>query len=404
MHRTNGEGNVAGQFVGGPPATCLTPEWCNSVQEELCNVIEAAGLTVASDGFADTKNQLLAAIQTIISNTDPYDIIVSTQAEFNALFTRQGANHYHIHDDYKTVLVKNFTGGYLCDGPMSFLSGGDTWGYVQTNLCTHLKFENGAYWNVGDSLFYLEANTDDCKLENVWIRGLGTVAAALTRSFYATGLRMTFDNCKTSNRYANATFVGFEGSNVVATDITNKYINCLASYLITTVGLVSGFRYCYNVSNCISYNISSITVGIDVYGFFSCNNMSNCIAYNISGTTSFVSGFSTCNFLSSCYSESISCSSGGADGFRACSNMSSCYANTIDSTAAGWAIGFNGCNYISSCKANDIDSAGGNANGFRSCNYGSSLYTNEAANTSNDWMNTNDAQITNKYSVPAVFT
>jgi hypothetical protein len=399
MHRTNGEGNVAGQFVGGPPATCLTPEWCNSVQEELCNVIEAAGLTVASDGFADTKNQLLAAIQTIISNPDPYDIIVSTQAEFNALFTRQGANHYHIHDDYKTVLVKNFTGGYLCDGPMSFLSGGDTWGYVQTNLCTHLKFENGAYWNVGDSLFYLEANTSDCKLENVWIRGIGTAAVALTRSFYATGVRMTFDNCKTSNRYSNTLFNGFEGSNVVATDITNKYVNC-SSYSLNCTNNLSGFKYCYNLSSCLSYSLSVSGVGMYSMGFRECRNLVSCIAYNIFSDASIGSGFYTCYQLSACYSFTISSTTGGATGFHGCELLSGCYANTMDSGSS--ANGFYSCDYMSACKANDIDAP--TFFGFNSCNYGSSLYTDEVANSGNDWMNTNDAQIGNKYSCPAVFT
>jgi hypothetical protein len=402
MHRTNGEGNVAGQFVGGPPATCLTPEWCNSVQEELCNVIEAAGLTVASDGFADTKNQLLAAIRTLIPQPDPYDIIVSTQAEFNALFTRQGANHYHIHDDYKTVLVKNFTGGYLCDGPMSFLSGGDTWGYVQTNLCTHLKFENGAYWNVGDSLFYLEANTSDCKLENVWIRGTGTAAVALTRSFYATGVRMTFDNCKTSNRYSSSDFNGFEATNVAATDITNKYNNC-SVFNINGSTITRGYYYCYNLCGCLSYNISTTVNLAQSLGFRTCYNLESCVAYNISGTTGSTIGFSTCSMVSTCYAYNISATTGDAIGFIISYMMSSCYADKIDTTT-GTAIGFSGCYYMSACNSNDIDTAGGTAYGFASCNYGSSIYTTEAANAGNDWMNTNDAQITNKFSCPAVFT
>jgi hypothetical protein len=402
MHRTNGEGNVAGQFVGGPPATCLTPEWCNSVQEELCNVIEAAGLTVASDGFSDTKNQLLAAIRTLIPQPDPYDIIVSTQAEFNALFTRQGANHYHIHDDYKTVLVKNFTGGYLCDGPMSFLSGGDTWGYVQTNLCTHLKFENGAYWNVGDSLFYLEANTSDCKLENVWIRGTGTAAAALTRSFYATGVRMTFDNCKTSNRFANAAFNGFEGTNVTATDITNKYIAC-SVFGLTFSADSYGFRYTNNLSNCAVYNLTTTTAGCDLNAFNG-KSISNCIAYSISTTTGNSYGFNTCERLSNCYAKSISSTTGNAGGFFDCALLSSCYALDISASGAAIVFGFTSTDILSACEAAGISTVGGFEYGFLSCNYGSSIYTAEAVNSGNDWMNTNDAQITNKYSVPAVFT
>lgn len=48
MHRTDAEGNVAGLFSPGDPfiplpATLLTYEWCNAVQEELVNVIQTQG-------------------------------------------------------------------------------------------------------------------------------------------------------------------------------------------------------------------------------------------------------------------------------------------------------------------------------------------------------------------------
>lgn len=68
MHRTDGLHNVSNLFDPGDPGvprppTKLTPDWCNAVQEELCNVIEGAGITLAASGAADTaRNQLLAAI------------------------------------------------------------------------------------------------------------------------------------------------------------------------------------------------------------------------------------------------------------------------------------------------------------------------------------------------------
>lgn len=46
---------------GSGAPTVLTPDWCNSVQEELVNVIEGAGLTL--DG--DDKGQMLAAVNAL---------------------------------------------------------------------------------------------------------------------------------------------------------------------------------------------------------------------------------------------------------------------------------------------------------------------------------------------------
>ncbi|MCM2318049.1 MAG: hypothetical protein NDI93_01825 [Pseudomonas sp.] len=52
------EGNEA----GGVPATVVTADWANMVQEELINVVQAGGLTPAKSDF----NQLLLAIQALI--------------------------------------------------------------------------------------------------------------------------------------------------------------------------------------------------------------------------------------------------------------------------------------------------------------------------------------------------
>ena len=52
------EGNEA----GGVPATVVTADWANMVQEELVNVVQAGGQTPAKDQY----NQLLLAIQALI--------------------------------------------------------------------------------------------------------------------------------------------------------------------------------------------------------------------------------------------------------------------------------------------------------------------------------------------------
>lgn len=65
MHRTEGSNNSGNLFTDGPPATCVEEDWLNAVQEEICAVIEGAGLTLLTAG-TDTRSQLLAAIQSLV--------------------------------------------------------------------------------------------------------------------------------------------------------------------------------------------------------------------------------------------------------------------------------------------------------------------------------------------------
>lgn len=65
MHRTEGDNRDLSTgvalFTDGPPGTTVTDDFLNAVQEELCNVIEQAGLTLKS-AATDTYNQLWEAI------------------------------------------------------------------------------------------------------------------------------------------------------------------------------------------------------------------------------------------------------------------------------------------------------------------------------------------------------
>ncbi|QUM72172.1 gp53-like domain-containing protein [Sphingopyxis granuli] len=68
MERIAGPGNVNNQFSEGNPAigqqaTMVTAKWTNDVQEEICNVIEEAG--IALDGEA--QNQLYQAIVSLVA-------------------------------------------------------------------------------------------------------------------------------------------------------------------------------------------------------------------------------------------------------------------------------------------------------------------------------------------------
>lgn len=68
MHRIDGPGATGGNLFteGNPalgiPATVVTDDWANDVQEEIVNVIEDQGITLVKG----TQDQLLSAIKSLI--------------------------------------------------------------------------------------------------------------------------------------------------------------------------------------------------------------------------------------------------------------------------------------------------------------------------------------------------
>ena len=193
-------------------------------------------------------------------------------------------------------------------------------------------------------------------------------------------------------------------------------------------GTAYGFNICSNISSSIATDIQS-AVNVDTLGFYACNQVSGCTASVIDATgTGVAIGFDTCSQVSGCYAYDID-SDGDANviGFDTCSQVSGCYAydiattgtnalnyawgfytcNQISSSQAkkidanlGPAHGFSYCSMISACYADDIDSAAGagGGQGFVGCQYGSSLSTSDNANSLNDYIDTTDAAITNKFS------
>lgn len=69
MHRIDGPGATGGNLFteGNPalgiPATVVTDDWANDVQEELCNLVEDQGITLVKG----TQDQVLTAIKSLIS-------------------------------------------------------------------------------------------------------------------------------------------------------------------------------------------------------------------------------------------------------------------------------------------------------------------------------------------------
>lgn len=73
-------GFSAGNPSGGIPATNLSPEWCDNIQQELVNVIEGAGITINPA----SKTQLAQAIQAMISGATGNDYKASVRVATTA--------------------------------------------------------------------------------------------------------------------------------------------------------------------------------------------------------------------------------------------------------------------------------------------------------------------------------
>lgn len=113
MHRIDGDGATPGNLFteGNPatstPATVVTDDWLNAVQEEVCNFIEGQGITLLTSG-TDTYDQLDAALKklirlggetftaTIANNTGPADVGGAGELEWDESTTKAVFMKYHI--------------------------------------------------------------------------------------------------------------------------------------------------------------------------------------------------------------------------------------------------------------------------------------------------------------------
>jgi len=253
MHRTEGDNNISNLFTNGPPGAVVNAEWLNSVQEEIAGVVEGAGLTVQTKA-TDKYSQLLAAIQQLTNAG--YDAVINSQADFNEIVERTGANAYQIKDAYSSVLVKNNAAGYLVSGSTSFLSDGDSYGVISINVCKEFKFEPGAFINNGDTGFYFNINADHAKISNVWIKGAGGMTVA-TQAFLLAADYVLYENCMVSGLISDASFTGFEISGTASNNDTVLYRNCKV-FNCSGAGYRNGFSFNYNLDNCFDNGVKVV--------------------------------------------------------------------------------------------------------------------------------------------------
>lgn len=365
---------------------------------------------------------------------------IGNQAEFNLLLTRVAANQYKISDSTLSLEVYPLSGGYQVSGA---LSGGDTWGYIETNNCVSIEFKGGAIIDFENERGYIEVNTDDCYLRNVDIRGTGTVASAIVQSYLLNANRVVFDNCKCSNRLSSTSMTGFQGSSTAAHNLMSRYNCCSIFSLSVTGGNLFGFQDCKNVQSPIIFDLES---NGNVFGFTSCRNIGNFILNKIDGFA--VTGLSNCDIVIGGTIEDLDATTSSAKamnqckevigldimdiqgattavgmesclqiaacqivnidgdtdvyGMDSCSNISGIRISTVDS-ASGLAVGLNDCLQLSSAYIQAITGSTA-GDGMRGCTYGAAINPTEATNPSNDWIDSSDAAITNKVSTPDLFT
>lgn len=290
MHRTEGENFIKDSegrqiYTNGPPATTIGAAALNSIQEEICHVIEQSGQDVLTQA-TDTHDQLWTAIS---QATSSFEYIVSSQSTFNDLFERTGANTYQIKTEYSSVFIKQIIGGYACYGAGSFLSGGDTWGQIQTNNCKLIVCEGGTILQLGDQPSYLNINTQDFIGYDLRCDGLGIAAAAINYTFYINNSGVKLINPTTFNRKSNTNFTVFY-SNV--TNSTNYYINPIVNTCDTSGGTIKAFYQCYNIDNpyvTLLESSSGITTVFD-----SCKRINNYNIYNCTNSAEDIRAFNSC--------------------------------------------------------------------------------------------------------------
>jgi len=138
MHRVDGAGATVNNLFteGNPslgiPATVVTDDIMNDIQEELCNLIEDQGIALVKG----TQNQLLAAVKSLIGfgGTELQQVINNTQASplditgllFSSATLKGAQFDYEIHRQTDSGHVVESGTGFL-----TFRTPTNTWDFSQ---------------------------------------------------------------------------------------------------------------------------------------------------------------------------------------------------------------------------------------------------------------------------------
>ncbi|MFX1587233.1 MAG: hypothetical protein ACFFC1_03675 [Promethearchaeota archaeon] len=386
----------------------------NVVNVELASAGVTSYVLVSGDSLMimwDDTNSVWRVL--LLEQPNLFNQVISTQSEFNTLIERVAANQYKIKDGVTSMYVKTLSGGYQMTGGTSPLSGGDTWGYVETNQCTKLTFESGAFIDMHQERGYIKVNTDKCFLKNVSVQGDKGVASAIARSFLLAANYVTYSNCNSQTRLSNTSFSVFEGSATAIHNQNSKYIGCSVTDCDSSSEVII-FKNCENIDDAYIYDIETTGAGATSYVFNGCKNVNNIRVQKIDSSTDELWIFNTCEnvnnvecddidhtgatclyFCESCenmvnivlddmesstdiilnYSSNnlsnfnitnIVSTGGTLSGYDSCNRLTNCYNNTLDSTSHCY--GFSNCTFLENCEIIDLDNTvSGNSVGFYLC-------------------------------------
>lgn len=363
-----------------------------------------------------------------------YDYVVETQEDFNVLIDYTAANQYRIKDDVKSVYVKYLSGGYQMTGATSPLQEGDSYGYIETNDCTRIVFEPGAFIDMHQNIGYIEVDTDYCYLDGVSVQGDKGAASAIARSFLLNANYVTFMNCDSQTRLSNAASSVFEGSGTASHNQTSTYINCkvfdydssaeiiimencqnvqninvqdiectgIANLYIlkgcqdvdgvkiiqidhssATGGNIDCIYDCTNISNVYIYDIDAVGTSASLECFYNCYNCENIKIEDVDADY-LIRVFELCRNVSNVIVTDIESASDSVRGFVTSYNLSNCRISSMD--ADNGCVGFYQSDYISTCEVDDLDNeTAGDAFGFYLCNNISACYCSDIDSTVNNY-------------------
>ena len=343
-----------------------------------------------------------------------YDYVINNQEDFNFIIDRVAANQYKIADGIRSIYLKNFTSGYQMTGGSSPLSGGDTWGYIETNDCTRIICEPQAFIDMHQERGYIEVNTDYCYINGMSIRGDKGVASAIAQSFLLNANYVTFHNCDSQLRLSNTSFYVFRGSGTTKHNDSSRYIGCKVENCDSNSTGFSAFYTCNNITNAYINNVEFTGAAGTTYLLRYCNYINGLIITNIASATNAVFYiFDNCEYLNNIYTKTADTTNGTLIGYSNCNDISNSYMEDLDATAvtgynvsfrlancsvydlnatAGECYGFAQCKELSNCRADKIDAAGGDGVGFINSFYLSSCYAIDIDSSTNNAMGYNSCK------------
>ena len=329
--------------------------------------------------------------------------IVYDSITWQNAITRVSANVYKFRDDITNIYFSK--NDYDID---DILSGGDTWGQLQTNNIINFYMEYGTSIYVGDTISYFHSNTDNSLINNLYVKGLGSSAVDISYSIYNSGNNVQFYNCKVSDRYNQSVHSAFLNSTQTIA-LTCAYINCVVDNCSGLSGSIYAYNTIYNGVNLSIINCDTYLL-IAYSGCVNCSNIkiyNNTVAYhtsklfesctNITNIYMLVNTFNDITqYFASCYQisnvqisnnthtsgVSIFYSSFRIDnvyingnaftswsGFASCKKVSNSYIYNNTGNSSSACNGFILTTGIINCEVNGITNSGSGAGyGFINCN------------------------------------